>query len=69
MNVRANENFLSLARKLEADIVKEMAVFQVLINTKLYLSRKKEKRKKAYLYQPQVSKEIRREMREGITYS
>lgn len=46
-----------------------MAVFQVLINTKLYLSRKKEKRKKAYLYQPQVSKEIRREMREGITYS
>lgn len=47
MNVRANENFLSLARKLEADIVKEMAVFQVLINTKLYLSRKKEKRKKS----------------------
>lgn len=41
--MRANENFLSLARKLEVDTVKEMTVFQVLINTKLYLSRNKEK--------------------------
>jgi hypothetical protein len=47
-----------------------MIIFQVLINTKIiiYLIRKKEKKKKMnkkklYLYQLQVSKEIKREMR------